>query len=152
MNLFGFMQYNTCFFNENFGSRYLAKNSGVISHHTSTHCTFAMCPSRCKSSQFASYNFGPMRKLRCSTLSSSRTKVAVSPSLQCAWDADDFSKHRRWTTWTSSRSIVPHSRPRMALRIFSEASERFPPAEIMLYVVTHTHGQSLGGNALYFDS
>ena len=145
------MQYNTCFFNENFGSRYLAKNSGVISHHTSTHCTFAMCPSRCKSSQFASYNFGPMRKLRCSTLSSSRTKVAVSPSLQCAFVMPmTFRNIAAGTTWTSSRSIVPHSRPRMALRIFSEASERFPPAEIMLYVVTHTHGQSLGGNVSLF--
>ena len=50
---------------------------------TSAHWTLAIYPFFSSSSQFASYNFGPMRKFRSAILSSSLTKVAVSPSLQC---------------------------------------------------------------------
>jgi hypothetical protein len=39
----------------------------------------------CNSNQLASYNFGPIRKFRSVILSSSRTSVAVRPSLQWAW-------------------------------------------------------------------
>ena len=57
----------------------------VMGHHTSAHCTFAMCPARVRSSQLASYSLGPIRKLRSLMRSSSRTSVAVRPSLQCAF-------------------------------------------------------------------
>lgn len=44
--------------------RYSAKNSRVMGHHTSTHCTLAMCPARVRSSQLASYIFGPVEQRR----------------------------------------------------------------------------------------
>ena len=56
----------------------------VISHHTSTQDTLAMCPALVRSSQLASYSLGPIRKLRSPMRSSSRTRVAVKPSLQWA--------------------------------------------------------------------
>ena len=74
----------TCFFLEFSFFRYSAKNSLVIGHHTSAHWTFAMKPPLTKSSQLASYSFGPMRKFKSVIFSSSLTRVAVSPSLQ--WD------------------------------------------------------------------
>ena len=74
----------TCFFLEFSFFRYSAKNSLVIGHHTSAHWTFAIKPPLTKSSQLASYSFGPMRKFKSVIFSSSLTRVAVSPSLQ--WD------------------------------------------------------------------
>ena len=55
----------------------------VISHQISAHWTFAIWPAFVRSSQFASYSLGPIRKLRSVIFSSSLTKVAVNPSLQC---------------------------------------------------------------------
>ena len=44
----------------------VGKLSAGISHmHTSAHCTLAMCPSRVRSSQLASYSFGPANTTIC---------------------------------------------------------------------------------------
>ena len=67
----------TCFFLEFSFFKYSAKNSFVIGHQTSAHCTFAMKPPFTKSNQLASYNLGPIRKFRSVILSSSLTSVAV---------------------------------------------------------------------------
>ena len=150
MNLFGFMQYNTWRFAAWSRERYFLKNSAVIGHHTSTHCTLAMWPSRCRSSQFASYSLGPMRKLRCSTFSSSRTSVAVRPSLQCALVMPITLRNiAAGTTCTSSSSMMPHSRPCSCASTRRDSSLRLPPALTMLYVVTHTHARSFGGNSSF---
>lgn len=67
----------------------------------------------CSSSQFASYNFGPIRKLRSSILPSSRTSVAVRPSLQRERvRVVHVRKVAAGTTCTSSMSSRPHCKRR----------------------------------------
>ena len=63
----------------------VTKLKEILAVCTSAHCTLAMQPLFCSSIQFASQSLGPIRKLRSAILSSSRTRVAVNPSLQCAF-------------------------------------------------------------------
>mmetsp|Transcript_1578 Transcript_1578/g.5047 ORF Transcript_1578/g.5047 Transcript_1578/m.5047 type:complete len:249 (-) Transcript_1578:786-1532(-) len=99
-----------------------------MGHHTSWHLTVAMEPCFWRSSQLASYSLGPMRKLRWSILSSSRTRVAVSPSL--VWDRTRSPTRRKvlaGATCTSSRRRRPQSRLLMA-RITGPDSRPRPPS------------------------
>mmetsp|Transcript_56890 Transcript_56890/g.180008 ORF Transcript_56890/g.180008 Transcript_56890/m.180008 type:complete len:247 (+) Transcript_56890:553-1293(+) len=122
--------------------RYSRKNSRVMGHHTSTHCTFAMCPSLDRSSQLASYSFGPIRKLRSVIFSSSRTRVAVRPSFACDLVMEMTLRNMcAGTTCTSSMSISPHSRPWICSSTLAASSERRPLKATMLYVVTTTHAR-----------
>mmetsp|Transcript_50309 Transcript_50309/g.126263 ORF Transcript_50309/g.126263 Transcript_50309/m.126263 type:complete len:306 (+) Transcript_50309:582-1499(+) len=149
-NLVGFMIYSIFFCWTVSALRYSRKKRGAILHHTSTHCTLAMCPLRCRSSQFASYNLGPIRKLRSSIRSSSRTSVAVRPSLQCACvTVSTFRKMRAGTTCTSSSSMMPHSLPCSCAITRAASSDRFPPYAIMVYVEMTT--PTSGILSLYSD-
>jgi len=67
-----------------------------------------------------------MRKLRSSILSSSRTSVAVRPSLQCVLSRVTTCRNMAaGTTWTSSRMMKPHSREVRKSIIFCASCERF---------------------------
>lgn len=59
--------------------------SNMLIWYTSAHWTLAIYPLFCNSIQLASYNFGPIKKLRSAILSSSLTSVAVRPSFVWAF-------------------------------------------------------------------
>ena len=92
-----------------------------------------MKPRSCRSSQFASYIFGPIRKLRSSILPSSRTSVAVSPSLHRdrVFSVVHVRKRSAGTWCTSSSSSSPHSRSSIAFITAAVSAARRCEYEIM---------------------
>mmetsp|Transcript_64600 Transcript_64600/g.154149 ORF Transcript_64600/g.154149 Transcript_64600/m.154149 type:complete len:203 (+) Transcript_64600:673-1281(+) len=119
-------------------------NIGVIGHHTSTHCTRARYPWCARSCQSASYSLGPMRFLSSLILSSSRTSVAVRPSLQCALQTlntcQNLSANERCT---SSRTMIPHWRFLISSISASPAFDRFLSSVIIGYVVISSRPSGL---------
>ena len=110
-----------------------------------------MCPFCAKSIQFASYNLGPIKKFKSSILSSSRTKVAVKPSLACAAIVVTTRLNiLAGTTCTSSKMINPHSRDRRKSITFCESCDLLRVFATIEYVET-TKPDSLANISLFSD-
>eukprot|EP00055_Hartaetosiga_balthica_P010580 m.45584 g.45584 ORF g.45584 m.45584 type:complete len:180 (-) comp7228_c0_seq2:1070-1609(-) len=94
-----------------------------------------MYPPSCKSIQLASYNFGPTIKRKSPIFPSSRTRVAVRPSLQRAGILVNNSRNVfAGTVCTSSKIIRPQSLSLIQLIIFFASSERLAFEASMEYV------------------
>mmetsp|Transcript_33546 Transcript_33546/g.88106 ORF Transcript_33546/g.88106 Transcript_33546/m.88106 type:complete len:309 (+) Transcript_33546:380-1306(+) len=117
---------------------YSAKKALVIFTRTSWQLTSAMKPSRCKSSQLASNNLGPNMNHRSLIFPSSRSSVAVRPSLQLHGFLRISRKVRAGAVCTSSRIIRPHLLDRMKSRSCWVSGDRGPECPIIEYVHTMT--------------